>query len=161
MVVATCSGCGFHLRGYTLAENVGSYFIESSTDARMRGPLIQGLRLAGVESAANARAADVVIELIDGRRERRGVSVTGAARVAEYELAIELEYLVRDGGGTELLAAQTVRVERVYRLDANNIVGSNEEQTLLERELENDLVQQVIRALNAVTRPADETTESA
>lgn len=158
-MVFVASGCGFHLRGYTLAENVGAYFVESSTKARMRGPIEQGLRLAGIDRAAKAADADVVIQLIDGLRERRSASVTGAARVAEYELAIELEYAIADGAGTELLAAQRTRVERVYRLDANNIVGSNEERTLLERELESDLVQQIIRALNAVTQAREAAAE--
>jgi outer membrane lipopolysaccharide assembly protein LptE/RlpB len=39
-------------------------------------------------------------------------------------------------------------------VDAQNIVGSSEEQALLEREMINDLVQQIIRSLDAATREA-------
>ena len=152
LLAAVLGGCGFHLRTYELASNVDSYFVESSTRARIRGVLENGLRVAGVERATSSESADVVIQLIDGLRERRSATVTGLARVAEYEVAIELEYAIEDGTGVELLAAQRIRVERVYQLDPDNIVGSSEERALIERELETDLVQQVIRSLNAVTR---------
>jgi outer membrane lipopolysaccharide assembly protein LptE/RlpB len=45
-----------------------------------------------------------------------------------------------------------VERERVFRIDRDNIVGSSEEQALLERELTQDLVSQLIRAMDAVSR---------
>ena len=147
--VLTLAGCGFHLRSYELAAGDSAIFLQSSTPARVRGALEQALRTAGVAPAARAADADVVVRLIDGRRERRGVSVDQSALAAEYELSIELQYALADGSGVELLAPQQLRVQRVFRVDTQNLVGNSDEQALVERELEADLVQQVLRAVSA------------
>jgi LPS-assembly lipoprotein len=73
--------------------------------------------------------------------------------VAEYQLNLQVLYGVRDAD-QELLAPQWARSARVYQVDRDNLVGSNEEETLLEREMRSDLVQQIIRAVNAVTTEA-------
>jgi outer membrane lipopolysaccharide assembly protein LptE/RlpB len=38
-------------------------------------------------------------------------------------------------------------------VDTNNLVGSNQQQQLMSRELVGDVVQQIVRSLNAATRP--------
>ena len=46
-----------------------------------------------------------------------------------------------------------MRAVRTYRIDRNNLVGSAEEERLLTSEMEQDLVQQILRSLDAATRP--------
>jgi LPS-assembly lipoprotein len=70
-------------------------------------------------------------------------------RAAEYEVAVAVRYAVTDRHGRELIPEQWLERQRVYRVDPDNILGSSEEQALLERELEADLVQQIVRSLNA------------
>lgn len=154
-MVSAAGGCGFHLRGYTFVGHVDSYYVESDTGARMRDPLERSLKLAGATAAPGPGGADVVIRMIDGRRERRSVSVAGDVGVAEYELSIELNYAIVGRDGQTLREPGWVRVQRVYRLDRGNVMGSSEERELIERELENDLAQQIVRTLNVVTRPPD------
>jgi LPS-assembly lipoprotein len=89
----------------------------------------------------------VVISLLEERRERRSVSVSSQARAAEYELSLGVRFLVTDGDGRELVPEQWLERQRVFRIDRDNIVGSSEEQALLEREMQSDLVQQVLRTL--------------
>jgi hypothetical protein len=92
----------------------------------------------------------VVVELLGDRRERRSATVSGQARAAEYELIMGVRYRVRSGAGEELVADQWLERERVFRVDRDNLVGSSEEQALLEREMQAELVQQIIRSINAV-----------
>ena len=96
--------------------------------------------------------SQVVVELLEQRTRRRSVSVTGQGRAAEYETTLEVRYQVHDKNGVELIAARWLRSERVFRVDRNNIVGNSEEQALLEQEMRNDLIQQILRSLDAVTR---------
>ena len=66
-------------------------------------------------------------------------------------------------GAIPWLTPRSIRASRVYTVDRNNIVGSSEEQALLQREMVEDLVQQIIRGVNAVVTapPAASTGSSA
>ncbi len=62
---------------------------------------------------------------------------------------------------TVLVEDRSVRVARTYRLDRNNIVGSSEEQALLRGEMEQDVVQQILRSLDTATRNRASAAEAA
>ena len=149
-VTVSLAGCGFHLRSWEVGASLENAFVASNARNPLEAPLQRALRQAGVELAASSQAAAVVVELLDSRQERRSISVSGQARAAEYELSLGVQYRVTDGDGNELVPAQWLERERVFRVDRDNIVGSSEEQALLLREMQTDLVQQILRALNTV-----------
>jgi LPS-assembly lipoprotein len=144
------SGCGFHLRTWDVGTSIESAYVSSDPRNPLLAPLQRALSQAGVAEAASAGDAEIVVELMDSRRDRRSITVSGQARAAEYETILGVLYRVTDRRGSELVPAQWLERERVFRVDRDNIVGSSEEQALLEREMQNDLVQQILRALNAV-----------
>ncbi|MEM8768194.1 MAG: LPS assembly lipoprotein LptE [Pseudomonadota bacterium] len=147
--LALVAGCGYQLRTWDLEGSVETAKITSNPRNPVATPLGQALRSAGVE-LVDSGSADVSIELLDHRSGRRSISVTDQARAAEYEASLSVLYRVVDADGEELAPPRWVRGSRVYTVDRNNLVGSSEEQALLEREMVTDLVQQVIRGVNAV-----------
>ena len=149
-------GCGFHLRTYNFSSGLDSYAISGKSRLSIAAPLRQGLQQAGLQEASAADAS-LVVELLDQRRERRSVSTAGRARAAEYETSYAVQYRILDNAGNELAPATWIERLRIYRIDRDNIVGSSEEQALLEREILQDVVGQIIRAMDAVSRPAGET----
>ncbi len=151
VVAVVVAGCGFHLRSYTLDANVQSFYVDGASQHFLADELRQGLRLAGATQAATAMEAELVVELMDQRRQRRSVSTTGSARAAEYEIELGVLFRLQNGAGEELTEPQWITRERVFRVDRDNIVGNNEEQVLIEREMRADLVQSVVRTINAVT----------
>lgn len=156
LLMLTVSGCGFHLRSYDVGSNIASAHVAADPRNPLETPLKLALRQAGVAEADNPADAAVVVTLLDSRRQRRNVTVSSQARVAEYETVLAVRYQVTDAQGNELVPAQWVERERVFRVNPENIVGNSEEQALLEREMQNDLVQQILRTLNAVAeRRAD------
>jgi LPS-assembly lipoprotein len=150
LVLTVLPGCGFQLRTWELGTTAESVFVTSNPRNPLEGPLQRALRQAGVALASSPAEAELVVALLDDRRERRSATVSDQARVAEYEVNLGVRYRVTDGDGNELVAPRWVERERVYRVDRDNIVGSSEEQALLEREMQQDLVQQIIRSLDAV-----------
>jgi LPS-assembly lipoprotein len=151
VAAVSLAGCGFHLRTYDMATSVESFYVQAPVTNLLGDPLRNALRQAGVTESASAADAEVVIELLNSQRQRRSISVTGQARAAEYEMNLGVMYQVVDGAGAELVAPRWARSVRVYRVDRDNIMGSSEEQALLESEMRNDLIQQIVRALNAVS----------
>lgn len=150
-----CTACGFHLRSWDLTSSVSSAHVASIGRNLLAEPLRKGLDQAGVEVSDLASEAELVVELVEDRNERRSASVTGRARAAEYELTKAVRFSVHDtvqGEARVLIEPRWVETTRVFRVDADNIVANSEEQSLLESEMVNDLVQQVIRVLNAVSQ---------
>ena len=145
------ASCGFHLRTWDLGTSLDSARVEASQRHGLAAPLRRVLSQSGV-SEADEGESQIVVKLLDQRRNRRSVSVTGQARAAEYETTLQVRYQVHSADGTELIPPRWVRSERVFRVDRDNIVGNSEEQALLEQEMQNDLIQQILRSLVAVTR---------
>ncbi len=148
LTLATAA-CGFHLRTLNIGTTITSAYVQSNPRNPLERPLEQSLRQVGVKQAESAEQAEVVVQLLDSREERRNAAVSGEARVTEYEVSRGVLYRITDGNGHELVPAQWVERQRVYRVDQNNIVGSSEEQSLLEREMQQDLVQQILRTLDS------------
>jgi LPS-assembly lipoprotein len=156
MVLASlAAGCGFQLRGTDSRASVASAYVHATPRHGFADPLRRALVRSGVRLAEAPEADVLVVELLDERRERRSISVSDRAVAAEYEVLIGVRYAVRDSSGAQLIEDQWITRERVYRADRDNIVGSSEERALIEREIQNELIQQIIRALNAVAGARD------
>ena len=153
--VLLAGGCGFHLRSWDLERSVASAYVAASPRHDLAEPMRRALRQAGIDAAGSRTDASLVIDLQDHRQERRSASVSGQARAAEYEMIYAVLYRVSDGAGNELVAPQWIERQRVYRIDRDNLVGSSEEQSLLLREMRDDIVQQILRTLSAVAARAE------
>jgi LPS-assembly lipoprotein len=153
LVMALC-GCGFHLRTYNFGTSVDSFAVTGKQNLEVARQVRQALKQAGVAETPVGQAA-LVLDIMDQRRERRSISTGGSARAAEYETSIAVQYRIFDQSGGELAPATWVERQRVYRVDVDNIVGSSEEQAILQRELLQDVVGQLVRAMDAVSRSLD------
>lgn len=117
----------------------------------MVSPLRRSLQQLGVAEKAAADAS-LILEILDQRSDRRSVSTSGQARAAEYEVDYALYYQIVDAQGNILAPPVWIERQRIYRIDRGNIVGSNQEQTLVQRELMQDVAGQIIRAMDLVSR---------
>ena len=153
-VLAGVAGCGFQLRSYNFAGSVDSFAVTGKSRLAISQELRRGLSQAGVNEVS-AEDAAIKVEILEQRRDRRSVSVAGSARAAEYETSLAVRYRILGAGSEELAPATWIERQRVYRIDRDNIVGSSEEQALLEAELMQDMVGQIIRAMEAVSRNAN------
>jgi LPS-assembly lipoprotein len=156
LLLAVVSGCGFHLRGWDLRTNIDTVHISSAQRSLIGDSLKQAVRQADVTEVPDPTDADVVITVLNERRDRRSVSVNRNARVSEYELQHEVLYTIKNKAGLVLSPPQWIGVERTYQVDRENVVGTSEEQALIEKEMRDDLVQQIFRTLNTVTDPGEQ-----
>jgi len=145
------AGCGFQLRGYDLQSEVTSFAIVGQERARVVNPLRRSLRQAGVEEVAATQAV-VIVHIQDQRFERRNASTGSGTRATEYELTVGVQFALRNSAGESLAPARWIERQRVFRIDRDNIVGAAEEQAIIERELVQDVVGQIIRAMDTVSR---------
>lgn len=148
------ASCGFALRSWDIGDAYESIALVGARNDAMVVQLRQALAQTGVPLRGTAADAALIVEVLDARDELRAASISGGARTAEYELSLGLRYAIKTADGGYLARPAWASARRIYRIDRGNLVGSSEEQALLRRELSADLVQQVMRAVSAVTRNA-------
>ena len=152
ILLAALTGCGFHLRGnVSLPSNMQVLYIDgvsqySGFAVELRRTLIGN----GVNVVETIDPAQAVVKLTNLRFDRRVLSVTGnTGKVREYELYYGVEVTVLGRDGKVILPTYRLRQERDYLYDENDVLGKSSEEAELQREMQTDLVQQVIRRLQA------------
>jgi LPS-assembly lipoprotein len=154
-IAASLTACGFQLRGSN-----GSYTMPFHS-IYLTFPDTSAL---GTELKRNLRAGDVVIADQPGQaeaqfvvlRENRGksiLSLNSLGRVREYLLTYTLSFAVRDPKGVELLSSTEITLRRNMAFDETQVLAKESEEALLYRDMQADLVQQIMRRLAALRPP--------
>ncbi len=112
--------------------------IEAGTDARV---------------VDNAKAADAILELSNERREKIILSLTGSGRVREFRLRYSVNFRVHDTQGRDFVPLSTIALARDVTFNDEEILAKEAEEQLLFRDMQNDMVQQIMRRLAAARPP--------
>jgi len=146
------AGCGFHLRKEAqLPASMKKVHIQIG-DAT--SPLAKDLKKAiprsGSEVVDEAGPDVAVMNISANAFSTEVLSVSGTARASEYSLRYHVEFEVQDAAGTALLPKQTIELAREFTFDASQALGVAAETDLLTQELERDMVQTILRRLEAM-----------
>lgn len=144
------SACGFQLRGsYSLPYE--SLFVDmpdaSVVGAGLKRQIRAGTGTRLVDSKEDAQATFIQVTDL---RERQILSLSTAGRVREVRLRFRYAYRVVDPKGRELIAITGVEITRDLTYDDSAVLAKEQEELVLWRDMENDLVQQLMRRLAAV-----------
>lgn len=149
----TLGGCGFRLRGpqpldfATIHVGVSEF---SELGALLRRQIATSGTTTVVEDPAKA---DVKLQMLANEREREILSLTGSGKVREYQLTQRMRFRLTDKSGAELIAPTNILARREYTFDDSLILGKEQEEALLFKDMQTDLVQQLMRRLAVVRRP--------
>lgn len=144
------AGCGFHLRGSTPLA-FSKVYVGMPPNSELGSALRRRLRASGAtEVVEDAGAADARLDILRDERSREILTLTGAGKVREYELRHAISFRLVDRGGTERIAATTISAKREYNFDDSQVLAKEQEEALLYRDMQGDLVEQLMRRLSAV-----------
>lgn len=154
-------GCGWHLRGIqSLPPELQTLYLQTASDnSDFARSLKRSLKAMDVELTDSRTGAPYSLTVSAVNQKTRTISTTSAAKVAEYALTSSVTFSVKDQQGDELIAPTLLSVEKSYLYNSTNAVSSYEEEALLRREMQRDLIQQLIRRYRAIkpTVDSDET----
>ncbi|MFL6661682.1 MAG: LPS assembly lipoprotein LptE [Rhizobacter sp.] len=148
---AAAAGCGFQLRR---APELHFRTI-ALTGFRPRSPLAEELRLQ-LDSSPRTKVVDavaqaqVVFEALLDARERSVVGSTAAGQVRELQLRTRLQFRLRTPAGRELIPATELVLARDMNYSEELALAKEQEEALLFRTMQSDIVAQVMRRLAAV-----------
>ncbi|MDM0039607.1 LPS assembly lipoprotein LptE [Variovorax sp. J22G21] len=146
----TLAGCGFELRKApvfafkSIAVNGGTVVVNL---------LRRNLQAAGtviVVPANEVQTAEVVFDMLGEDRGQRVVSTNSAGQVRELELQLTVRFRLRTQAGKELISAGEIQQRRDITYNETNALAKEGEQQLLYRDMQGDIVQQIMRQLAAV-----------
>lgn len=146
----TLAGCGFRLRGpQPLAFS--SIFVGMPAQTELGSALRRRLRASGNTTVVDEPSkAEVRLEIVRNERTREILTLTGAGKVREYELRHFITFRLVDRTGAERLGATGISATREYTFDDSQIIAKEQEEALLYRDMQTDLVDQIMRRLAAV-----------
>jgi LPS-assembly lipoprotein len=154
--LAVLAGCGFQLRGsYSLPYE--SLYLSMPDYSEIGAGLKRAIRAS--ESTRLADTADDAqaqfIPTVDAR-EKIILSLSGTGRVREIRLRYRYAYQIADNKGRALTLPNEIELTRDLTYDDSNVLAKEQEEILLWRDMQNDMVQQIMRRLAAVkpTPPA-------
>ena len=147
---AAVAGCGFELRQapklpFRSMALVG--FAPASPLGEMLRQQLSGSNVQLVDAPARAEA---VLEALADTREKSVVASTSAGQVREVQLRVKLRFRVATPAGKLLLAADELLLTRDMSYSETAALAKAQEETLLYRAMEDDIVAQVLRRLAAI-----------
>ena len=152
LLILALAGCGFHLRGTAPGPFQTIYIpnAKSGIALDLKRSLEAGTNAKVVD---DARGADAIFELSQEAREKIILSLTGTGRVREFRLAYRVNFRVHDGKGGEYVPMSLVTLSRDVTYNDAEILAKEAEEQLLFRDMQSDMVQQVMRRLASAERP--------
>ena len=143
------SGCGFALRkAPTFAFK--SVRLAGSTGTPVAAALRASLITNGLQVVDGASPADVILTVTTDQRERIAVGQTAAGQVRELQLRTRFVFFLRTPTDKDLIESVELLVERDMSFSETAVLSKAAEEELLYRDMNSDIVQQVVRRLAAV-----------
>ena len=97
--------------------------------------------------------AEAQFDVLAEVRTKTILSLNSQGRVREYLLTYTLTFKVRNTKGAELLGPTEISLKRPLQFNETQVLAKESEEVLLYRDMQTDLVQQVLRRLAAI-KPA-------
>ena len=151
---AGLSACGFELRkapNFSF-KTLFSPFPEGSVlGAQLKRSLESNGKVRVITDARQIDQAEVILDVINERRERVVVSRNAAGLVREFQLRLRFRFKLRTPQGKELIPDSEILQQRDISFNESAVLAKESEEALLYREMQGDIVQQIMRRLAAVT----------
>lgn len=147
------SACGFQLRGaYPLPFDKLYINLPETTElhAQLKRSISAGSNARIVDSQKDAQAT-LLIPSDLATKNILSLSATGRAR--EFQLVRTFTFRLVDNQGRDWLPQSQIVVRRDITFTDDLVLSKEAEETLLWRDIQNDLVQQILRRLSAAKSP--------
>ncbi|MFZ6742988.1 LPS assembly lipoprotein LptE [Undibacterium sp. JH2W] len=150
MSIMLLSACGFALRG-PVALPFKSIFIGLPEASSLGGELRRQIRANGqTQIASDAKEAQVILDVLAETRDKQILSLNSQGRVREYNLIYNFRFRVRNNAGKEYLEPVDIQLKRNISFNETQVLAKEAEEVLLYRDMQSDLVQQIMRRLAVI-----------
>jgi LPS-assembly lipoprotein len=143
------SACGFHLRGdYALPFDTLYIALPSNHP-------LHGLIKRNIEASSPTRVVDdpkdaaATLVVLSDRQEKNILSLNAAGRAREYELVRKFQFKLNGQNGGFYIRPSQITIRRDMTYSDELVLSKGTEETLIWRDIQNDLVNQLLRRFSA------------
>lgn len=150
---ALLTGCGFQLRqapDFAFQSILITAPDSSPLGNELRRDLASTGKVDVLPIGADPNRAQVVFDLTQEAREKVVVSLNASGQVREFELRLRIHFRLRTPRGAELIPDTELLQTRDISFNESAVLSKESEEALLYRDMQGDLVQQLMRRLSAV-----------
>ena len=154
--IGTLTACGFHLRGDVSLPYKSIYFglpANSVLGAKLKLNIKSS---KGTEIADTEKEAEAIFRQVQEKREKIILSVNNLGRVREYQLRLTYVFRLVDIKGRDLAPLNEIVMVRDVSFNDSAVLAKEQEELMLWEDMQTDLVQQVLRRLQAKPKMADD-----
>ena len=146
------AGCGFQLRGTADVpfQKIYVYGANSGIALDLKRQLEAGTNATVLNNPAEA---DAVLVFTQELRDKEILSLTGTGRVREFRLNYRVGFRLHDGKGGDFLPQNTITLSRDVTFNDSEVLAKEAEEQLLFRDMQADMVQQIMRRIAAARKP--------
>jgi LPS-assembly lipoprotein len=152
VVPALLTGCGFQLR-QPPSFAFKTIYIGAAPSSTLGTELKRSIAYGGAVTVVNAPTPDqaqVILDILTDQREKVVVGLSAAGQVREFQLRTRLRFKLRTPQGKELIPESELLLQRDISYNESAALAKQDEEALLYRDMQTDIVQQLMRRLAAV-----------
>jgi len=148
------SGCGFALRkapSFAFTTLYSGLVEASPLGVELKRSLESTRKVEVITDSRQINRAQVVLEVLASQREKVVLSLNTSGQVGEFQLRLRFRFRLRTLAGKELIADTEIVQQRDMSFNESAALAKETEEGLLYRDMQSDIVQQIMRRLAAVT----------
>jgi LPS-assembly lipoprotein len=145
------AGCGFELRrAPEFAFNTMVLPASGGVATELRRTLASVPNVKVLPVGANVNDAQVILDVLENSQEKVVVGINASGQVREFQLRSRVKFRLRTPQGRELIPQTELQQQRDVSFNESAVLAKEAEEALLYRDMQRDLVQQLMRRLAAV-----------
>lgn len=147
------AGCGFQLRqapDFVFDSIAIGAAPSSPLGNELRRTLAADGKVRVLPVGADLQQAAVILDLLQELREKVVVGLNASGQVREFQLRTRVRFKLRTPQGRELIADTELLQQRDISFNEAAVLAKEAEESLLYRDMQTDLVQQLMRRLAAL-----------
>ena len=152
-VLAGLSACGFQLRSagdYPFKTLFANFSTNSPLGVELRRNLLGTGRITLLTEPAQMATADAVLDILSEERQQAVVGVNASGQVRELQLRLRVRFRLRTPQGQVLIEPVELSQQRDLSFTETAALSKEIEQATMYRDMQTDIVQQIMRRLSAV-----------
>jgi len=148
---AGLAACGFRLRG-AMDFAFDTVAVTPETGGAVAPELIRilGDRIRPLVPKQDQEPPQVIVDILSEGREKSVVGTNSSGQVREFQLRLRVKFRMRTPQGRTLIAETEVAQQRDISFSEAAVLSKEAEETLLYRDMQSDIVQQLLRRMAAV-----------
>jgi LPS-assembly lipoprotein len=149
LFLLSLTACGFQLRGsYNLPWD--TLYIDAPANTELYAQIKRNIEASSkTRIVDDPKAAQATLSILRNDQAKNILSLSAYARVREFQLVRTFVYRLVDAKGAELQPPAQIVLQREMTFDDVYILAKEQEEVQIWREMQTDLVQQLLRRLAA------------